>query len=318
MHAYLAPVSKFPTLTQPNVLSGETLPVTLGHEFSGTIVALGNNVDQSKWRVGQNVAIEPMISCQRINSCSSCAAGSKNVCPDSNFIGIGGWGGGLSEYVAADVGNLYALPDNVPLDIGACIEPLAVAYYSVKRSGYKKGQTALVNGAGPIGLFLLKVLRYIDPDVTVLVSEPASIRAGLALKHGATRVLNPTKGEGPASVFEATSGTGVDVVFDCAGVQASITAGLKSLRPRGTFVNVALWEDLPQVDLNLLAFREITIIGIVGYDRVHAELIEIVAAGKISGIDELITSKIAIEDVVEHGFLALLKKDTQVKILVHP
>lgn len=167
-----------------------------------------------------------------------------------------------------------------------------------------------------------------------MVSEPASIRAGLALKHGATQVLDPTKGEGPASVFEATSGTGVDMVFDCAGVQASITAGLKSLRPRGTFVNVALWEDLPQVDLNLLAFREITIIGIFGshhlspgvdlfekgivaYDRIHAELLEIVAAGKITGIEELITSKIAIEDVVEHGFLALLQKDTQ-GVPVHP
>jgi len=290
----------------------------MGHEFSGTIVALGNNVDQSKWRVGQNVTIEPVISCQKINSCSSCAAGAKNVCPDSNSIGIGGWGGGLSEYVAVDVGNLYALPDNIPLDIGACIEPLAVAYYAVKRSGFKKGQTALVNGAGPIGLFLLKVLRYIDPDTMVLVSEPASIRAGLALKHGATQVLDPTKGEGLASVLKVTNGTGVDIVFECAGVQASISAGLKSLRPRGTFVNIAIWEDMPQVDLNLLAFREITIIGILGYDRVHAELIEIIAAGKITGIEELITSKIAIEDVVEHGFLALLKKDTQVKILVRP
>ncbi|KAF4613249.1 hypothetical protein D9613_010930 [Agrocybe pediades] len=328
LHAYLAKIPKYASADKEDEVTGEKAPVTLGHEFSGTVVGLGEGVDQDRWKVGQNVVIEPVISCLK-NTRVFCKAGTRNLCPGANFIGIAGWGGGLAEYIAVDTRYVHILPEGVSLEVGAMIEPLAVAYYSVKRSGFKKGQNALVIGGGPIGLFILKVLRSIDPSALIIVSEPASGRRSLASKHGATLVLDPLEpgADGkpspttvPSAVYQATNGVGIDVAFEAAGIQAGLDAALFSLRPRGTLVNVAVWEKDPVgISMNLVTAREINIIGILGYTGIHPELIEAVASGKIKDLEELITRKIPIEDVVEKGIMALLNdKDSQVKILVHP
>ncbi|KAF9011734.1 alcohol dehydrogenase GroES domain protein [Cyathus striatus] len=314
LHAYLMKMWGFPTATEANYLTGETL------QFSGTITELGEGVDTSKWHPGQRVCVEPVISCMEIKNCYSCASGSRNVCEHTGFIGISGWGGGLSEYIVTDVKYVHFLPDNISFEVGACIEPLAVAYHAVKHSKFKKGNSALVVGSGPIGLFLIKVLRSIDPDAKILVSEPASLRRELALKHGASQVIDPKETEDvPGVVRAATHGVGVDFAFDAAGIQVGLSTALQCIKVRGAYVNVAIWETNPVINMNYVLSKEIWLTGTLCYDRVHAELIQAVAEGKIPGIEELITSKIAIEDVVEKGFLALLnEKDKQVKILVHP
>ncbi|KAG6872562.1 hypothetical protein C0995_008835 [Termitomyces sp. Mi166 len=315
LHAYLSPIPKYANST-PNELTGETVPVTLGHEFSGTIVALGPDVDESKWSVGTNVVVEPVISCMKVDTCHACASGSRNLCPKCNFIGICGWGGGLSEFIAVDTKYLHVLPQSVPrelqVDIGACIEPLAVAWYAIKRSGFSAGKSVLVLGAGPI-------LRSFDPSALIVVSEPTALRRQQAEKNGATLVLDPLSVDVSKAVLEATGDVGVDIAFDAAGIQASITAALLSVRPRGTVVNVALWEKPASIDVNLLWVKEISITGIAAYDRVHPELLEAVGAGKITGIEDLITRRIALDDVVEEGFHTLLhNRDAHVKILVYP
>ncbi|KAJ8522415.1 hypothetical protein ONZ45_g1002 [Pleurotus djamor] len=317
LHAYQMQLPMTGTLTTPNPQSGETLPVTFGHEFSGTIVELGEDVDK-KFAIGQNVCVEPIMTCMK-DSCRSCREGSRNVCPKLGWIGITGWGGGLSEYICVDQLTVHILPPNVSLEIGAMIEPLAVAYHSVKRSGFKKGDTALVVGAGPIGQFLLKALKAVDPTARVIVSEPAQLRREYALAHGATIAFNPLKDDLEAIINKATGGEGADIVFDAAGIQASIDACIKGVRPRGTIVVVAVWEEAPKINMNVLLMKEATLTGIMCYDRVHTELIEAVSAGKMPNIEDLITSKISLEDVVGKGFEALMKeKDKQVKILVHP
>ncbi|KAG5726594.1 (R,R)-butanediol dehydrogenase [Termitomyces sp. T112] len=318
LHAYLSPIPIYAN-SVPNELTGETAPVTLGHEFSGTIVALGPGVDQSKWTVGTNVVVEPVISCMKVDTCHACASGSRNLCRKCNFIGICGWGGGLSEFIALDTKYLHVLPQGIPLEIGACIEPLAVAWHAIKRSGFSAGKSVLILGAGPIGLFILKILRSFDPSATIVMSEPTVLRRQQALKNGATLSLDPLSVDVPEAVTKATGGIGVDIAFDAAGIQASLDTALHSVRPRGTVVNVAVWEKTATVDVNLFWTKEIFLTGSAAYDRVHPELLEAVAAGKIPGIEDLITRRIALEDVVEKGFKALLhNKDAHIKILVRP
>ncbi|KAF9461749.1 alcohol dehydrogenase GroES domain protein [Collybia nuda] len=318
VHAFLTTVPKYLQGTTPDPLSGESLPVTLGHEFSGTIVSVGPGVDGQKWTVGQNIVVEPMISCMK-SACPACSIGSRNLCPLNNFIGVGGWGGGLAEYIAVYTQYIHPLPNNVPLDVGACVEPLAVAWHAVKRSGFTKGQSALVLGAGPIGLFLLKVLQSFDRTALIIVSEPTVLRRQSATKQGATHVIDPKGSNVSERVMELTAGIGVDVAFDAAGVQVSIDAAIESVKIRGTVVNLASWEKLPVIDIHQLLLKEIYLTGTAAYDRVHPELLEALEAGKITGIEQLITRRVALEDVVEKGFLALLNdKDNQVKILIHP
>ncbi|KAF8646623.1 hypothetical protein AX16_007124 [Volvariella volvacea WC 439] len=304
LHAYIKPSPPYPHWqghNDPHPVTGESAPVTLGHEFAGTIVELGPDVDPSKWSVGVNVAIP-------------CARGETTMCPKINFIGIGGWGGGLSEFIGVDTRFLHILPPHVPLEVGACIEPLAVAWYAVKKSGFKPGQSALINGAGPVGLFILKVLRALSPSSTVIVSEPALLRRKLALEHGATLVLDPTAPgvDVIAQIREASGGEGTDVVLEAAGLQKSWDVSMMAVRSRGTIVIVALWENQVKMDLNLIVGREVIVTGVLAYDHVHAEVIEAVASGKITGIESLITRKIALEDAVTKGFEALLhEKDSQ-------
>ncbi|KAF8229168.1 theronine dehydrogenase [Tricholoma matsutake] len=317
--AFLAPAVRFPTLTVPNELTGETLPITMGHEFSGVIVDAGPGVDVMKWGIGKNAIVEPIISCMK-DSCHACSSGHRNICPSANYIGICGWGGGLAEYITIDVRFVHILPEGIPLEVGACIEPLAVAWHAVERSGYKAGQSALIIGAGPIGLFLLKVLKSIDPFATIIASEPTTLRRRIARVHGATYALDPAQVNVHEAVLQITSGIGVDIAFDAAGVQTSIDTAVACVRARGTAVNVAIWGDSPKVEMNPLVLKEITLIGSIAYDGIHPEVLIAVAAKKIVGIEDLITSKIAIEDIIEKGFQALLndKSSQVVKILVHP
>lgn len=112
--------------------------------------------------------------------------------------------------------------------------------------------------------------RSIDPESPIFVSEPALQRRELALKHGATHVIDPLAPSEsgspspttvPSAVLKATNGLGVDIAFDAAGIQASVDAALQSLRPKGTFVNVAIWEFDPKVSMNLILMRELNVTG---------------------------------------------------------
>jgi threonine dehydrogenase-like Zn-dependent dehydrogenase len=269
--------------------------------------------------MGQAVTVEPIYSCEKTETCDTCAAGRRNTCAFFGTIGIGGWGGGLAEFIAVDSKYVHKLHDNIPLDIGACMEPISVAWHAVKRSGFTKGKSALVLGAGPIGFLILKVLRSIDAESMIIVAEPAALRRNLAARHGATVVIDPIVEDIPKVVLEKTANAGVHVALDAAGLQATTDAAIKSVRVRGTIVNVAIWESgvTVAINMNAILFKEITLTGTICYDNDHPEVIAAVAAGKIPGIEEFISRRIALDDVVEKGFKALVQeKDSLVKVLV--
>ncbi|PCH36785.1 GroES-like protein [Wolfiporia cocos MD-104 SS10] len=316
VHSYfsLTPVS--PTATMPHPVTKETLPITLGHEFSGTICELGPATDSSKLAIGQHVVVEPVISCMK-PTCGPCSAGSRNICPNATFIGVGGGGGGLAEYITVQEDYVHVLPPTISLEVGAMMEPLSVAWHAVKRSTFVSGDTALIIGAGPIGLLILTVLRAHGAS-WIGISEPALSRRETALRLAATAVYDPRAVDVAAGTFRATSG-GAAVVFDCAGTQASLDTALAAARPRGNVVEVAVWDKPPVLDITALQSKEVLLTASQACDREHPELIKAVADGRITGLEELITKRIDLGDFVEQGIKALIEdKDRQIKILVHP
>ena len=152
LHEYLEGPIFIPPTGRPHPLTHETEPVTMGHEFSGTITALGEGV--TDLTVGENVVVEPYFVC---GVCAPCKAGHYNVCTKMGFIGLAGGGGGLSEKIAVDRRWVHPIGD-IPLDQAALIEPLSVGHHAFVRSGAKSGDVALIGGAGPIGLLLAAVL----------------------------------------------------------------------------------------------------------------------------------------------------------------
>ncbi|KAI0704212.1 alcohol dehydrogenase GroES domain protein [Cerioporus squamosus] len=319
LHCYFSILPVTPTTLVPHVVTGETLPIGMGHEFSGTITEIGPGVDTSRLRVGQNVVVEPLISCRK-SSCPFCVEGSRNLCRHATFVGIGGWGGGLAEFTCLDQDLVHPLPTGIPLDVGALMEPLAVAWHAVKRSNIKRGDHVLVLGAGPIGLLILRVARVFGA-AWIAVSEPASKRRDLAQAHGADIVYDPVVAntDVPIAVRQVTGDRGADVVFDSAGTQRTLDTAFQAVRPRGNVVNVAVWENRPTLDIDAVTYKEVTFTGIMAYDRDHREMLDAVAEGKFKGLENLITRRIGLEDFVEKGIHALIhEKDQHVKILVHP
>ncbi|KAI0634575.1 alcohol dehydrogenase GroES domain protein [Trametes polyzona] len=308
LHSWHEILSLSPTSTSPHPVTQETLPVVMGHEFSGTVVETGEGVDTGRIAVGQPVVVEPVLSCMK-DTCPFCSAGSRNLCRNLTFIGIGGCGGGLAEYICVDQRLVFPLPSHVPLDIGALMEPLSVAWHAVKRSSFKAGDSVFILGAGPIGLLVLRVVKAFGAS-WIGVSEPALKRRDLAGINGADAVYDPTtqsRDEIISRVLQATSARGADVVFDCAGSQPTLDTAFLAVRPRGTIMNVAVWGTRPQLDIESLTAKEVILSSILGYDRVHADVLKSIAKGqfKVDGLETLITRRIPLEDVVEKGIKAL-------------
>jgi (R,R)-butanediol dehydrogenase/meso-butanediol dehydrogenase/diacetyl reductase len=311
LHEYLEGPIFIPPAGHPHPLSGEEAPVTMGHEFSGTVTALGEGV--TDLTVGENVVVEPYFTC---GECDMCQAGKYHLCRSMGFIGLSGGGGGLSEKVVVERRWVHPIGD-IPLDEAALIEPLSVGHHAFVRSGAQAGDVALIGGAGPIGLLTAAVLKA--RGVTVLMSEVTEARKVKARDTGvADHVIDPTTEDLQARVLELTDGRGVDVAFECSSVNAVLDALIDAVKPGGVVVNVSIWGHPATIDMMKIVLKEIDLRGTIAYVNDHPEAIQLVREGKVD-LKPFITARIDLADVVDQGLDTLINhKDTAVKILVHP
>lgn len=258
LHVYYAPEASGLDLDHPHPVTGATLPQILGHEFAGTVVEVGEGVDGIS--VGDRAAVWPVYYC---GECPACRKGRYNACQKIAFHGLASHGGGMAEFTTVPASKIHKLPENVDLKMGALVEPMSVAWHAVERSGATTGQTALIAGAGPIGIgvwFALKA-RGIDD---VLVSEPSAERRATIAALGA-RTVDPVGEDLAAAVGELTGGDGVDVAFDAAGAGPAITSGISALTPGGRLVVVAIHEKPMEFLPTQLVMAETEIAGALAY-----------------------------------------------------
>lgn len=245
LHEYEDGPHLIPAEGSPHAVTGESVPIPLGHEFSGVIHEVGEGVTDLK--PGDRCCVIPTIY---DGDCRNCTNGLPNCCDKFGFIGLSGWGGGMSEYTRVPAEYIQKLPDDFPLDIGALVEPLSVGWHAVDNSPYKKGDNVLVLGGGPIGLSV--VLALLGQGCTnIMVSETSGRRRQFAKDFGAHHLIDPSAVDVVEEVKKLTDGQGADVAFDAAGVQVAVYSGLKAVRAKGTFVNIALWGN-KEVRLNMI------------------------------------------------------------------
>ncbi|CAI7585771.1 unnamed protein product [Penicillium pancosmium] len=266
---------------------GKETPVTLGHEFSGIIEEVGEDV---KGLVkGQRAVVRPTI--------------------------FDGYGGGMARFIVAPQEHFYILPNNVSLEAGALVEPLAVAWHAVNLSPFKINDTALVLGGGPIGIGVIQVLKLQGAKNIILV-ELMENRKKLAKELGATHIFDPKECDIPTEVSKVTDKKGADIIFDSAGVEVALNGIIHACRVHGTIVNIAVWEDNPSLDVNDMTYSEINYMGAALYDeRSFLSVIHALSYGQLDA-EKMITARIKLEDAVK-GLQELIDhRDRHCKILI--
>lgn len=239
-------------------------PVILGHEFSGTAVAIGEAVDGV--RIGDTFAVlgATAVTC---GSCSYCQRGEFMFCRFRRGMGHGVHGA-FAPYAVARADQLFPIPEGVSMEEAALVEPLAAAIHAVADVGrYKLGDVVLVSGPGPIGLLCVKLLAAQGIHVLVAGTAEDGGRLKQADAFGAARTVSVDEVDLLAFIMEETDGEGVDIAFECAGAEASVRNCLSAVRPLGRFVQVGHFGRDLRVPWDYIAFRQLRVEGSVGYTR---------------------------------------------------
>ncbi len=204
-------------------------PMVLGHEPAGEVDKTGPGV--TGWSAGDRAIFEPALYCYH---CEYCLTGRHNICANIRFLSMPGEPGFLRDYVVLPAANLMALPPGLSFDAGTIVEPLAVALHSMEFAAVRLGETAVVFGAGPIGLLTIAALRLCGAS-RIWSVEPVAARRELALTMGATCALHPSEGQAKA-ILRETGWRGVDVAFDCAAKGETVNQCLGATRNGGRVI----------------------------------------------------------------------------------
>jgi (R,R)-butanediol dehydrogenase/meso-butanediol dehydrogenase/diacetyl reductase len=311
LHEYLAGPIFIPPAGSPHPITGETMPLTLGHEFAGEVVEVGDAPNGVQ--VGDRVAIEPVFRC---GECAACRRGATNLCEKLGFYGLMGGGGGMSEYAVVPNYMIHKLPEGLTSEQGALVEPIAVGLRAVRRAGIEPGQSALVFGGGPIGAVTVQCLKAVGAG-QIIVAEVAEARKRKALEIGADAVIDPTEEDVAERVKALTGGEGAEHSFDAAGIQETLQTALHATRKGGTVTIISIWEGPVELNPNDIVLSELKVLGTICYTpEDFADTIAMLKDGTIS-TEGIITERIALSDVVAGGFDELVEhKDRHVKILV--
>jgi L-iditol 2-dehydrogenase len=205
--------------------SALTDPLTLGHEPAGRVIEIGEGVDPALR--GRRVAIEPAIPCM---TCPFCLEGDTNICPNVLFMGTPPVDGAFREFMTHPAALVVPLPDQVNDEMGALLEPLAIAVHAVDLIKPRLASSYVIQGAGPIGLSCLLTVRMFAPG-RVIVVEPLEYRRALALAMGADVVLSPDDPDAVKEVERLTGGYGADYVIEACGKPASFGQMVRFARP---------------------------------------------------------------------------------------
>ncbi|MEW1822128.1 NAD(P)-dependent alcohol dehydrogenase [Arthrobacter sp. NPDC080031] len=242
-------------------------PTVLGHEGAGVVVARG---DAASIVVGTAVVIEPAVPC---GNCPTCLSGRYNLCPTGTCFGSPPTDGLFARHVVVPEAALHVLPESVPSEVGAAIEPLAVAVWAVERAQVEAGHRVLITGAGPIGLLVAQVAAHRGAS-EIIVTDVNDDRLAVAARFGAIRTINTS--------MTALELKDLDRLIECSGNTRALADGIYALAPaaRATVVGQAR----PSVDgipLGFLQRFEIDLVTAFRYANAFPTAIQLASSGVV-------------------------------------
>lgn len=266
-------------------------PFVLGHEPGGVVVEVGKDVKHLK--IGDRVALEPGKTC---GHCEYCKEGKYNLCPDVVFFATPPVDGVFQEYVAHEAALCFKLPDNVDTMEGALIEPLAVGFHAANQGGAHAGQTAVVFGAGCIGLVSMMALKA-EGVSKVYVVDIMQKRLDKALELGATGVINSMDKNVQDEISRLTEGKGVDLVIETAGMEITTRQAIHIAKKGSTIVLVGYSKTGEMtLPLSLALDKELTFKTVFRYRHIYPMAIEAVASGKVN-LKGIVSNVFSFDDI---------------------
>lgn len=268
-------------------------PIVMGHEAAGTVEAIGEGV--TKYKRGDRVTFDSTVYC---GECGYCRQGQFNLCDNRQVIGVscGDYRrhGAFAEYVVVPERIMYPLPANISFDEAAMLEAVSVALHGVKVSMVMGGETALVIGAGMIGLLTLQAARAAGCS-RVFISDVDETRLNLAKQVGADETLHSSGAELVKQIHRLTDGRGVDLALEAVGRNETVAGAIDCTRKGGTITLIG--NIMPEVTLPLqkVVTRQLKLQGSCASSGEYPEAIELIANGSIK-VKPLITAVGSLEE----------------------
>ena len=285
-------------------------PLALGHEPGGVVTGIGEGV--TGFSVGDRVSIEPAVPC---GECEECRKGLYNLCSHIQMLAIPHERDGVNaEYCVHDASMCYKLPENMTTLEGAMIEPLAVGMHGTELSDARVGETAVILGAGCIGLCTLLALKA-RGVAEIYVADIMDKRLEKALELGATRVFNSRR-ENIEDFVKTLPGGGVDLVYECAGNRATTLQTCRLIRRGGkvTLTGVSP-EPVLELDIATLNAMEGTIYAVYRYRNLWPKAIAAVSSGAIP-VAKIVSHVFDFKDCIEAIDYSLNHKDEVIKAVI--
>ena len=284
-----------------------SLPATTGHEFSAKIEVLGNNI--GNFEKDQRVTVEPSLV---DNTCYNCKIGRYNICENLRVMGCQG-DGAMADYIVVPAEKVIPIPKNLTLRDATLSEPLAVGIHAVKRADILLNKNVLIIGAGMIGLSIL-VNTIKTGAKNIIVIDPISERLDLAKELGATKLLKANEINIKEKIKEIAPYEGIDVVFECVGIERTIKDAIEIVRKGGKIIVVGVFGEETKLKMAYVQDRELELLGSLMYiRRDFTKAVEMLTRNEIP--TEKFISRIFQLEEGQNAFEAAFDKEKNIKII---
>lgn len=310
--------------TDPHIIAGDFLgfwpksfPFIPGHEWSGTVVATGERAARLGWREGDRVCGISHCGC---GYCQNCLTGRYNIClnyghEDRGHRQYGHYTqGAYAQYLRTSVKSIYRIPDDMPLELAACVDPLSIALYTVRRSRLEPGRDVLVLGTGPQGLMAILCARALGASRILAAGSGARLAKAEALgaipiDYRATDVAE--------LVLELTGGRGVPHVLECAGTADALRQACLAAAKGGVVSVIGIPHTQPELPVKRLVLDEVELVGNRANPNTAAPTIEMLGNGRID-LSPLLTHRFSLREFATALDTFESRRDGAIKVATKP
>ena len=267
-----------------------TYPRIVGHEVTGEIVEIGSSV--SKVAVGDRVVIEPIHYC---GECYACKSGRPNVCKEVTVFGVHE-DGGMREFIVLPEKQVHKVDSTIDWDEAVMAEPYTIGAQAVWRGNVGEGQTVFIQGAGPIGITVLKMAKL--RGATTIISDITNERLAFAKENGADYTINPSEVDAVEKINEITNDEGANVVIDAVGMPRTFELSVEVASPAGYVVVLGFNETPSAIAQMLITKKELTIVGSRLQTNQFEKVVTLINEKKLTH-NGLVTHKFNVDQVKE-------------------